>query len=62
MKEDVTLEDEVEVILPDHKLLLSFVNDSGKQRFLEWWCDEGEESFENYCINFKGWLNNGKGE
>ena len=56
MKEDVRLEDEVELRLADHELLLSFVNDSGKQRFLEWWCDRGEEDFEKYYGEFKEWL------
>lgn len=49
MKENLTLEEQTTLRLPEHELLLSFVNDSGKEKFIDWWYEEGEGVFNNYC-------------
>lgn len=51
MIEDVTLEKEKEIHLSSHEILLSFVNDSGAEKFEEWWFNNGIESFNKYCEN-----------
>uniref|UniRef100_A0AB39AJN9 Uncharacterized protein n=1 Tax=Vibrio phage P018-4 TaxID=3229728 RepID=A0AB39AJN9_9CAUD len=49
MIEDLDIETETTLRLPEHELLLSFVNDSGAEKFQDWWHESGKESFEDYC-------------
>ena len=49
MLEDVCLEREKTIRLPEHEIILSFVNDSGAVKFEDWWFQTGKEAFDDYC-------------
>lgn len=48
-KEPVTMENEKIIHLADHEILLSFENDSGAERFFDWWYMEGLKAFDSFC-------------
>lgn len=54
MIEEVTLQDDTTIRFAEHELLLSFNNDSGKEKFEDWWFTEGESLFNNYCKEYRG--------
>lgn len=56
MIEDVELIETTtrEHYLAEHELLLSFNNDSGAEKFVDWWYYEGKEIFEDYCKESSG--------
>jgi hypothetical protein len=39
---------EIKHSIPDHQLLLSFVNDEDCWTFEEWWIEKGQRLFEQY--------------
>ncbi len=47
--EPLEIIDHLKVRLPEHELLLSFENDSGSEKFLNWWWNVGKELFDKYC-------------
>ncbi len=47
--EEVTILDHIQKRLPEHELLLSFQNNSGSEKFLNWWWESGKELFDKYC-------------
>lgn len=49
MIEELSIGTQTTLHLPEHELLLSFVNDSGVEKFQNWWFESGKESFEDYC-------------
>ena len=51
MIEEVSLENEVQLGLPAHEILLSFNNDSGAEKFEEWWFIHGQNQFDKYCTS-----------
>lgn len=50
-KNNIKLERELTVRLPEHQLGLSFNNDSDTEVFEEWWSDIGKELFEDYLLD-----------
>lgn len=51
---EVSIKSERTVHLADHELLLCFANDSGTEKFQDWWHTEGKESFDKYCLEGRG--------
>jgi hypothetical protein len=49
MIEDVSLDRETTLHLAEHEILLSFVNDSGAEKFDSWWFTQGRKLFDKYC-------------
>jgi len=47
-KEEVSIDREFTVHLPEHRIMFSFQNDSGAEIFHDWWEDEGRERFDAY--------------
>lgn len=49
MMDEPTLRTEVERMIHDHEVFLSFVNDSDAELFHEWWNATGWESFRDWA-------------
>lgn len=47
--EPVDIVKETTTHFAEHEVLLSFTNDSGAEKFEDWWSREGVKLFNNFC-------------
>lgn len=51
--QDPLIERDIHIEIPDHQVLLSFVNDEDAVKFHEWWNKKGYKQFEQFCSKRK---------
>lgn len=49
MIEELDIETSATLRLPDNEIVLCFQNDSGAEKFKDWWSLSGKEAFDDYC-------------